>query len=657
MADTKFLDLTLETAVNSLPLPDGPEGKLLQQLYTRTMSVRLEQARFRAWCLRADLLYYAENFTRGGADLWYDDPSASTPGRSHVSVNTPSVYVDIPAALQAVEPIENMLATTNEPEARHAAAGLERIYFAWKREENFELKFHKACTVKALYGRTAGKVYWDAEEQRPCLEVVEQPRNLFLGYKSDSYEAVEWAAYVTRMEPNAVAEEFGVDLSVKAMGNGTALPIMQMDTMEARSDRSWLNLGPARVEVWDYWYRKPAKNQKGMKGRGTRMSTWNVVFAGTLAVRGPFEYPEYNGVIPYIPLFNTFLPGIPNGRPELYDMEQLIREKFTRITSGAQMIASGVAGDYWQLTGPEAPSRVDPGVKPVRNEVIAPGPGNRIESITPFIAQFQLEQYLGRLDREMAIMSGLNDLLLGLAPSQVLSSSKAINALLSNYESRLAMKRGLLYKWRRETWEMAVRVWAAKNKDVKMVVANGGGRLDIEDPSLSPRDEMETATRAANLVTAKLWSQRRGMDAVGVDDPETEQDMIREERTDATLFPADVQVMAQLMAALQSLGLNANDATQGQAQQIANTGQADLRESLGAATPANTPGSVSPDQQGQTPPIPGADQASGGASPTPFAQGPAPAGRPGGAPLLQSRITGGTNTGRIQSQVALGKRP
>lgn len=55
---------------------------------------------------------------------------------------------------------------------------------------------------------------------------------------------------------------------------------------------------------------------------------------------------------------------------------------------------------------------------------------------------------------------------------------------------------------------------------------------------------------ASNLVQAKLWSQIRGMDRVGVDDPEAEQNLIREERTDATLFPADVQVQAALLATL-----------------------------------------------------------------------------------------------------------
>lgn len=650
--DTVYVDNTIE---NGLKLATTDEMRdLLHFLNNRIYSIKPEQDRFRDWCVRADALYYSEEFTSGGADLWADDPLRNIPGRSHVSVNTPATYIDVPAALQAVVPIENMLATDTTEEARTAAAALERVRSAWKVSEKWDLKRHRAAVVKGLYGRTASKVYWDKDAEggpRPCAEVVEQPRNLHLGYKTDDYRELEWAAYLTRMEPNAVTEEFGVEvqsrdfpLTEDPYGKLGVIPYVEIDTMSiARPARNWLNFGPARIEVWDYWYRMPLWKADGSF---SKMETWNVVIAGNAIVRGPNRYPEYDGIIPYVPLFNTFLPGQPNGRSDLYDIEPLIREKYERITSGSQMIASGTRGDFWQLTGIDAPWDVPTGLKPKLNAIVAPGPGNRIETITPFIAQFQLEQYLGRLDREMATVSGLNDLLLGLAPAQVLSSSKAVNALISNYETRLSMRRGLLYDWDGDTWKLVTKVWVTKSKTVKATVDAGGGTLDIRDPSLSPRDEMETASRAANLVAAKLISQRTGMDWVGIDDPETEQDMIREESTDATLFPERVQIMAQLLSVLQQEGLQPNAATQGQAQGQLAQGQNDLRTALGAGTPQGTNATQGPDVQGQTPPIPGAPPEAGG-PPSPFAQGPA-----GPSAQLQTMVQGGKATGRI-----LTKRP
>lgn len=651
-----YTDLSLtKVAKNGFPGTDPEHADLLRQLARRVSSVQGEHDFFRVACDRFDKLYFSDTFTTGGADLWPEDKSARTVGRAHVSINTPKVYVDVPAALLAVPPVESMLATDTTDEARDAASKLERLYVAWKNDQDYDLKLHKATTVSSLYGRTASRVIYDTDDEpgstgKPEVEIIEQPRNLWFGWKSDEYTELEWAAYVIRYEPNALMEEYGVDVTDFRLPDGSTMPLvsipsaLQFTQSDTQQNRAWLNFGDARIEVWDYWYRKPVWSN----GKYQKMVTCNAVFAGNACIQGPTEYPEYDGTLPYVPLMHTFIPGVPNGRSELHDMEQLIREKFERVTAGAQMIANAVAGDYWQLVGPDAPIRVPAGLKPKRNELVGPGPGNRIETITPFIAQFQLEQYLGRLDRESAAVSGLNDLLLGLAPAQVLSSSKAINALVANYESRISMPRKLLYEWRRSTWKLALKVWAKRDSKVKAIIDAGAGFLEIIDPSLSPRDDMETAQRAINLMNAKIWSQRTAMGAAGIDDPETEQDLIREERTDATMFPAEVQVMAQLLQALQSMGVTPPPGVEQQAQGQLASGQEALRQSLGAATPVNSTGMQSPDTQGITPPIEGAPPEAGGQQP-PFAAAAQPA-------ILQGMIQGGQATSRIKTQATLGRR-
>ena len=645
MPTSEFADLTLQLGLDLAAVGDPTETILQRQLALRIASLATEHSFFKTWCDRADALYYATTFTRGGADLWADDPSATTPGRSHVSINTPAAHVDIPAALQSVKTIENITANEDSDEARVAAAALERVRVAWKAAEKWDLKRHKAATVKGLYGRTAGFVYYDREMKRPCVDIIQNPRNLYLGYQTDDYEKVEWAANVTLQDPNALIEQYSVRFTAKETTSGKLVPWIGETMVD--QPRPELSFGPARVEVWDYWYRRPAR--LGKYGARTKMETWNVVIAGNAIVRGPYRYAEYGGRIPYLPLYNTFIPGVPGGRADLWDVEHVIREKMTRITAGAQMIAGATAGDFWQLIGQDAPSRTT--IKPVRNTVVTPGAGNRIEAITPFIAQFQLEQYLGRLDREAAAISGLNDLLLGLVPLQSLSSSKAINALIANYETRISMRRTLFYSWDIDTWELIVLVYAAKNKDVKAIVNAGGGTLSIVDPSLSPRDEAETAIRAANLVGARLWSQSRGMDAVGVDDPEQEQNIIRSERTDATMFPESVSLMAQLMGTLQSLGLQPSAGVQGQAQGQLASGQNDLRTALGAGIPQGDTGSQGAEMQGQTPPgalSPGATPPAG----EPFMQGPTVAPQ---TAQLQNMIQGGSIKGRIVTNQKLGR--
>jgi hypothetical protein len=349
--ENKYTNLTLDLAV---AMGDKPAMALQRQLQSRIAGIKTEHDLFADECRRNDALFYSTSYTAFGADLWADDPNLKVDGRSHVSVNTPSVYVTVPAALQAVEPIENMVALADSDEARDDANALERVRESWRVDEMWQLKRHKAATIKELYGRTAAFVYPDAEKQYACADVVINPRNLYMGFKDDNYAELEWAAQVTLMDPSTVMERYSVEVTAKSMADGTIIPwvVGAVDAVGADIARPELNWGPARVEVWDHWFRKVGK--PGKRGKQAKMETWNVIVVGNEVVREEM-YDYYEGQIPYVPLFNTFLPGTPTGRSSLHDMEQLIREKMTRITAGAQMIQKATAGDYWHDYGRERP--------------------------------------------------------------------------------------------------------------------------------------------------------------------------------------------------------------------------------------------------------------------------------------------------------------
>ena len=261
-SDTQYADLTLDIALKLAGA--DPEMMLQRELAARLSALATEQSTFKRWADRFDELYFTTTFSDWGADLWADDASATTPGRSHISINTPHVYVDVPAALQAVAPIENMLATEDSPKARNAANAMERIRKAWKVEEKWQLKRHKAITVKALYGRTASFVYYDRAVKRACASVTQNPRNLWLGYKDDDYEQIEWAAHVTLMDPNAVTERYSAEVSAKMMPEGMVVPwVIGSGGVVVDQPHPELTFGGAKIEVWDYWYRRPA----GRRGR------------------------------------------------------------------------------------------------------------------------------------------------------------------------------------------------------------------------------------------------------------------------------------------------------------------------------------------------------------------------------------------------------
>jgi hypothetical protein len=253
----------------------------------------------------------------------------------------------------------------------------------------------------------------------------------------------------------------------------------------------------------------------------------------------------------------------------------------------------------WQLVGAEAPDEVPANAIPKPNQVATPGAGNRIESINPFIPQFQVEDYNKRIDRELAVVSGLNDLLLGLAPSSVLGSSRAIAQLMANYEARISPKRKILYAWIQDVWEVCARMWEIKDKAVSNIL-DGEYSIAITPPELTPRDTIELAQTAINMVQNRLWSSERAMDRMGVTDPEGEKDLIRDEQTDATLNPAAVQTMATLIQMFNQMQQQAPQ----QAMQQSEAGRASALEAMASLNPP-APGSEmlnSPSEQGNPPP-------------------------------------------------------
>jgi hypothetical protein len=643
--------------------------ELMGHLHQRRLSVESEQTAFAVLCDRWDNLYYPQMFTKGGASHWAWDKSAFEEGRTHVSINTYQTYVDIPASLQSFPPVENMVAVGTKPQDRSTAALVERAYMAWKQQIGYELLCHKALTVKCLYGRTAAKVVWDPELKYPVVEIIDQPRNLYLGWKDSQYNALDWALYSYAITASTALEDWGliVDCTYDTEGN-PAVPYVVPPIMVSqyqRVARANMLTADLRVEVNDYWYRKPRDKARIEKGKPVKFETWNAIFVGNVMVKNKM-HREYDGKLPYIPLFNSYVPGLPLGRSSLHDVEQLVREKDERMSESAQMIHRAVNGQYWQVTGAEAPLGVQAGIKPVANQVVGTGPGNRIEALTPWMPEFQLEQYLTRVDRELTDISGLNELMRGMAPQQVMNSGRAVSALVSNYETRIAMPRQMYYDWRVAIWNMVADMWASKEPTLKGVI-NETARLDIESPSLTPRDDAEAAQISASLKDAKLWSAVRAMDRVGVDDPETELSIIKAEQTDAALNPAQVQVMVSLMLMLQQLQQQQPPQLQqagAQAAQSTEQGLAAMRGLPGGGPPPTAPGEVpvgTPPEQmpGNTPQGQAVGAGPLGAAPGQEA-GPGLVG-PDGQPipsqaLNQFQVSNGEATNRLIGQQQLQKQ-
>lgn len=622
---------------------EDPEYRLIAEICEKKGMLEPEHARLREDFRRQDALYFPEEITYpGGPDHWAPKPGTKN-GRVHISLNNPHIYIDIPAALQATAPVENYIPASGSEEDRARAGRAERLYFQWKEDTDFELLGHRACVVKGAYGITYGKVWWDSIEGVPQVTVIESPENLYVGWGDSDFRRMDWAIYCYGLSPQSAREVYGVEVEAIKVEDGKYVPYVsrgdhrdplnqtgQSTLQEPSGGRMPTAYEQLQLEVYDYWFRKYVG-----KGKKRRPQIWNAIYVGNALVEYK-HHPEYDD-LPYVPLPNTFIPGYPFGRPELWDLEQLIREKDERLSEAGQMIHSAVGGQMWQLVGTEAPDTLSDNMMPKPNKVATPGPNAEIKTIQPFVPAFPVEEYLKRLDYEIVGVTGLNELLTGRAPLTALGSSKAINALVANYALRIAMKRDLYYQWRKRIWKMAAKVWERKDSDIRELI-DGQYAIQVTPPDLTPRDALENAQRIINLVQNRLMSMARAMDEIGVDDPETEMDIIRDEQTDPALNAPAVQAQVSLAATMRELGLDPNapppagGVSAPTTEQTQNTARQVNRPAAGGES------LNAPENQGN-PPSESVPTNAGG----------------GGQATVQTLVQGGEGTGRILTQTPLGE--
>jgi hypothetical protein len=141
-------------------------------------------------------------------------------------------------------------------------------------------------------------------------------------------------------------------------------------------------------------------------------------------------------------------------------------------------------------------------------------------------------------------------------------------------------------------------MWENKDKAISAIL-DSEYLIAITPPELTPRDTIELAQTAINLVQNRLWSAERAMDRMGVTDPEGEKDLIRDEQTDATLNPAAVQTMGALIQMFNQMQQQAPAGAQAQAE----AGKNSAMEAMASLNPG-APGSQmlnSPSEQGNPP--------------------------------------------------------
>lgn len=500
---------------------------------------------------------YHKFYAPPGGDQWPED-LADRPGKLHITLNIVRGFVDTEARLLSIVPRVTIPPQNDDDETRLRAEAVEKLFQRYLNQSQWESWFYTFNQTKSLYGLGVLKAFWNEDTNMPDVVVVEQPQNLIFGWGDSDFRSIDWTIYHYEISPlqakirypdipNAWLErnqKKGGPVSITG-GGDHADPLHQLSW--SSGSRQQTEYERKMVTVWDYWY---------LDSEGTVM---NAILVNGHIVEGPNAHPEMP-VLPYIPVEHDHEPGSPDGRGTA--------ELLLDIQMGLNRAMSHYAQHVWdttdpayQLTGPEAPMTVPPGLVPRSGEIVAPGSNTRIEEIRSGINNFPFDALIQTYWNAAFRVTGLSEVLFG-ASSGAGSSARALAVQLESSINRLDPKRRRAYLG----IETLMRFWhfmvTSKNPTIDGIkakeVLEGLNRWKITAPEITPRDVIEHTTNVANKVSAKLISLETAMDEVGVDNPLQEIQRIMAERSNAKLFPGDAQAIAAVTATLQAIGMQQN---------------------------------------------------------------------------------------------------
>ena len=505
-------------------------------------------------------------------DQWPED-MALRPGKIHITNNIIKPAVNIDARLQSLIPRLSLKPDGYADEQRGKAEAAEKLMLEWLDMSGWDVWMGTLCRVKSLYGKGVLKVFWNKEDKRPDVRVVENPANLRIGWGSSDFSVMDWALYEYAISPLEAMRRFpGLNITSKDGGNlqisvsgdhGDPLtqkpPLGDTATLSRPVPYQPSDYEQKQVRVWDYWYKKPKKGG---------FTVCNAMF-----IEGHLVCPEggkmisehaYLPDIPYIVVPQDIEPGNPEGLSSVEDLIDIQIELNRAITHWAQLVADEV-DPAWVAEG-ENTGALPPGIVPKAGQIVGVG-DNKVHALEKGINVFPIESLMGAFWDHYHKISGLSEILFGQVPGAQ-TSGRAVAIQVEAAANRLDPRRRLLYGGLKELlifWTIMAekinpKVPAGVDKETGLPrtlglkdIIGGFRRWRIVAPEITPRDIFENTTNEIQKVQARISSRETAMDALGQDSPMQELERLRAELMDAQLNPEAVQAYTALLFQMQQM--------------------------------------------------------------------------------------------------------
>jgi hypothetical protein len=579
-------------------------------------------------------------------DQWPED-LAQRPGMIHITHNIIMPGVDTEARIEAMPPRIELLAGTADPDERARAEIAEKVYQNYLEQSEFDVWLGDATKPKAIYGKVFLHPFWNTDDERPDVTVIEMPENLRVGWARSDFSEIDWAIYEYSISPLAALQNYP-EIDYEDRGSSGYFVYRRgtgdhQDPIETLGPAESWNLGqkiktrysayqPSDYEtdafrIWDYWFR----DREG--------EVYNAVFVEGVLAKNVDHHPELPG-IPYIPIENDHEPGSPEGIGMVEPLIDIQLEINRALSHYAQVINDNL-DPAWQVDADSVP----PGEVPHGGEMIAAGDGHRIMSIDKPLNQFPIQALVTELYKSFHFQTGLPEILFSMPPGAQ-TAGRALAVQIEASANRISPRRNRLYRgiktmlqyWGYMIEKVDPQVKTPDGNISLGEIVKGFHRWKIVAPEVTPRDNIEHTTNTINKLQAKAISLETAMTELGMDSPLEEIQRIETERTNPKLFPGDTQAFLAVNQLMMQLQMQAQQAQQAQDQ---------MAQQQAAQNPAGGPqdamasaqGQQQIDQQAGAPTLGQEDNQGGPTQPMTVSGGPPPPF--GNQTLIRATPTGG----------------
>ncbi len=437
-------------------------------------------------------------------------------GHVRASYNYLSQVVDkLTNFLTAKAPIINVPPRqTDDPVEVERATNIKYFLDKIHHQNRFKYFFKRAGHMQSLFGDAFIKgPWWDPKTKRICYTWVEDPGQVFMGWKDNRFEEVDWVAFQTLQSVDSIKAQYGLDNVAPYEGRiiGGTYPVPSpTKRWTERQDRQTMQLDALVTEYWDEEVMMLVINNSDI-----------------------VQYIEHDyGFIPVQKVENVHVDNRPWGKADVEELMDANVELQDRMNDAADAIRQGAVPRFKVVNDTNFDvDSVKAGANGqfifVNGDKADVGPIPSSVSIAPY------EMYI------KSIMQIIYDLGLpaiawgGHAPE---TSGHSYNFQYQAITDKVRNKQ-LIWEMALETLNERILILAEKYIPGIKTILDGHFVTDIEWEDFMPLMTSDNIVNVSNKRDRGLISYHTALKELGYKDPDAELDLIIQEWSDPKLAP------------------------------------------------------------------------------------------------------------------------